>query len=122
MKIKVTAILVFFTVVCSTGSASAGQLREPGAGCKNDSVLSEKDTEPEYNLLSIPAREVNDPYILAVSYFNSVMNVILRENVVSEFSYSGVPYYIYKSFINAESKESYWKNCIKDIYDYEIIY
>ena len=119
---KASAILILFILILTAGSSSAQQKNESSAGCSDDSVVTENDKKPECNLLSIPAREVDDEYIYAASYFNSRMNIILRENVVSEFAYSDVPYYIYKSFMNADSKESYWKNCIKDKYAYDFIY
>ena len=95
---------------------------QPVPSCRDDRVVTEKDEEPECNLLSIPAREIDDPYVFAASYFNYKMNIILRENVVSEYAYYDVPYYIFKSFMNSDSKESYWKYCIKDKFNYEIIY
>ena len=117
MKLK--GILIIYILFILTVYSSAEQTYN---SCVDKTVVTQTDTDPACNLLSIPAKEVTDPYVFAVSYFNSRLNLILRENVVSEFAYYDVPYYIYKSFMNAGSKESYWKNCIKDIYNYDVVY
>lgn len=116
-----TTIILFFLLFLSVNS-SAEQVNESYTECKDGRVVTERDMKPECNLLSIPAREIDDKYIFAASYFNNTMNIILRENLVSEFAYQDVPFYIYKSFMNSDSKESYWENCINEIYDYEIVY
>jgi len=122
MIIKSSGILFLFILLLTSVYANAGEADESYTSCRDDTVVTEVDTNPECNLLSFPAREIDDPYVFAASYFNYKMNIILRENVVSEFAYLDVPYYIYKSFMNADSKETYWENCIKDKYNRELIY
>ena len=67
--------------------------------------------------MSFPAVSTDDPYFLAVSYFNSKMNLIVKENYVSQYEYIGVPFPIYKSFVYSANKKDYFENCIKDRYD-----
>ena len=119
---KLTGTLILFSILSLNSYSLALEDNGSHVECIDDRVVTEEDENPECNLLSIPAREVTDPYVFAVSYFNYKMNIILRENIVSEFAYYDVPFYIYKSFMNSDSKEIYWEYCIKDVYKYELIY
>jgi len=85
--------------------------------CVDEQILSEHEKSPGYNLLSFPAVSTDDPYFLAASYFNNKMNIIVKENYVSQYKYLGVPYTVYKSFLNSEIKKDYFEECIKDRYD-----
>ena len=85
--------------------------------CIDEEILTETEKSPDYNLLSFPAVSTDDPYFLAVSYFNSKMNLIVKENYVSQYEYLGVPFPIYKSFLYSADKKDYFEKCIKDRYD-----
>ena len=125
MKIKdifgVSIILIFFLLA----TTSLG-LSDPRPGeyfnCIDSEIIAEQGINENCDILSIPAREVEDPYIFAISYFNSKMNVIVDENLVSQYEYFEVPFYIYESFMNAVSKEDYWNRCINGVYDYRLVY
>jgi len=118
MKIVILMLLIF------TGYAKAdtNNNSQDYSDCIDEEVITDAEKSPEYNLLSFPAIATEDPYILAVSYFNSKLNIILRKNYVSQYEYSGVPYYIYKSFITSPDKKDYFKRCIKDLYEAKKVY
>jgi hypothetical protein len=118
MKIVILMLLIF------TGFVKAGTntISQDYPDCFDEEVITEAEKSPEYNLLSFPAIATDDPYILAVSYFNNKLNIIVRKNYVSQFEYSGVPYYIYKSFIFSSDKKEYFIRCIQDLYEEKKVY
>ena len=125
MNLKNIFGLLILIIVFSLPVAPVLSAEEPSQDysvCIDSMVVAEGDASPDCNLLSIPAREVEDPFIQAISYFNSKMNVILLENIVSQYEYYDVPFYIYESFMNSVSKEEYWKECIEGFYNYSIVY
>ena len=85
--------------------------------CIDEQILSEPEKSPGHNLLSFPAVPTDDPYFIAASYFNNKMNIIVKEDYVSQYEYLGVPYTVYKSFLNSELKNDFFEKCIKDRYD-----
>ena len=126
MKIKYgmkTALIIILFITASLSLSAGLSHADYAADCVNEKVLSENEKTPDYNFLSFPAIEVvDDPHILAISYFNSRLSIIVRENYVTQYEYLSVPYYIYKSFINSPSKNDYYKLCIKNVYESEKIY
>ena len=125
MRIKdifgVSIILIFFLFITTSIAISDPQPHD-FSECIDSQIIAEQGINEDCNILSIPAREVEDPYVFAISYFNSKMNVIVDENLVSQYEYFDVPFYIYESFMNARSKEEYWKRCINGTYDYRLVY
>ncbi len=90
--------------------------------CIDEEILSEQERSQKYNLLSFPAVPVDHPYIIATSYFNNKMDILVRENYVTHFEYSGVPYQVYKSFLNSEAKKDYYEKCIAGNYEVRKLY
>ena len=90
--------------------------------CVNEQILSEEEKNPAYNLLSFPAVSTGDPDIIAVSYFNNKINIITTENYVTQYEYSGVPYSVYRTFLNSPETKDYYERCIKERYDAVKVY
>jgi hypothetical protein len=111
-------ILLFIICVFAETKVNSGD----NSLCIDEQILSEPERSPRYNLLSFPAVSTDDPYIIAASYFNNKMNIIVRENYVTQYEYSGVSYPVYKSFLNSEVKKDYYENCIKDYYEVSKVY
>lgn len=125
MQIKycIKTILLFcFFLTVSTQLMAEELSGDYTTDCVDESIISEEDRSPDYNLLSFPAVSTDDPYIVAASYFNSKLSVIVREDFVSQYEYSNVPYYIYKSFINSGSVKDYYNRCIKNVYESVKVY
>ncbi len=123
MKIKyemtVIILLCLFSSLIVTGRLHSEEITPV---CINEELLTGAEKTPVYNLLSFPAVSTGDPYVVAVSYFNNKINIITRENYVSQYQYSGVPYSVYKTFLNSEEKKDYYMRCIKDNYEVLKVY
>ena len=111
---KTLLIFLFFIIYVFAETTVHSQ---DNLSCVNEEILSEAEKNPGYNLLSFPAVSTDDPYFLAASYFNNKMNIIVKEDYVSQYEYLGVPYAVYKSFLNSEVKKDYFEKCIMDRYD-----
>ena len=123
MEIKycMKALLIFLLfIICLFAETKVNSA--DNSLCIDEQILSEPERSPRYNLLSFPAVSTDDPYIIAASYFNNKMNIIVRENYVTQYEYSGVPYPVYKSFLNSEVIKEYFENCIKDYYEVSKVY
>ena len=115
-------LLIIFYLLITASIAETKVNPADNSLCVDEQILSEPEKSPGYNLLSFPAVSTGDPYILAISYFNNKMNIITSENYVTQYEYSGVPYTVYKSFLNSEVKKDYFEKCIKDYYEVSKVY
>ena len=124
IKIKYgnTVLILILSLFLSAAFTYKEVSAETGPLCIDEGLLTEQEKNPGYNLLSFPAVSAGDPHILAVSYFNNKINIITRENYVTQYQYSGVPYTVYKTFLNSDDKKEYYNDCIKDRYEVIKVY
>jgi len=111
-------LLIIFLFLTTAAQADSGS----NPLCIDEQILSEPEKSPAYNLLSFPAESTGDKYVIAISYFNNKMNIIVRENYVTQYEYSAVPFTVYKSFLYSEKKKDFYKKCIKDHYEVSKVY
>ena len=110
----------FIIFLLLTTAAHADSVNNPL--CIDEQILSEPEKTPAYNLLSFPAESTGDKYVIAISYFNNKMNIIVRDNYVTQYEYSGVPFKVYKSFLYSVDKKEFYRKCIKDHYEVLKVY
>ena len=122
MEIKFGSVLFFIFALLLIASYPTDISADTYQECINEQLLSEEEKNPAYNLLSFPAVSTEDPDILAVSYFNSKINIITTENYVTQYEYSGVPYSVYRTFLSSPETKDYYERCIKDRYDVVKVY
>ena len=114
-------LLIFLLFIIFIFQGTAVNSAE-NSSCVDEQILSEQEKTARFNNLSFPAVPIDDPYIIATSYFNSKMDILVKENYVTHFEYSGVPYPVYKSFLNSEAKKDFYEKCITDNYEVRKLY